>query len=156
MTFTPTTNLADGLHAVSASVADRAGNVSSLSSSFTTDTTPPTVPVLSGVSEGQILSGPVSLGAAATDATSGVARFDVFADGSSILTLTAPAFAGTWNTAVYAEGSHALTVRAVDAASNVSPLGQPVHVTINNRPTTISIGSPSANTRFRDAANVTA
>lgn len=156
ITFTPTTAMSDGLHTVQASMSDVAGNVATVSWSFTIDSTPPSVPAILGVSEGQILSGPIGIGASAVDATSAVVRYDVQIDSFPLLTLNAPAFSGTFNTVIYMEGAHTLTARAVDAAGNASAYSAPVHVIVDNKPlTVVSFSAPLPNTRFKDSATVT-
>src|SRR5262249_8365590 len=59
LSFTPPTSLSDGHHTVSASVADRAGNLGTACTncSFTVDTQPPSQAMISGVIEDQVLSG---------------------------------------------------------------------------------------------------
>ncbi|MBZ5508478.1 MAG: Ig-like domain-containing protein [Acidobacteriia bacterium] len=155
LTFTPATNLTDGPHTLSVSVADRAGNVSSASTTFNVDTLPPSVPVISGVTENQVLSGLVSISATATDAN-GVNHIDVLLDNSVLFSLTGPAFQHTVNTALLSEGSHRISARAIDNAGNTGPASAPIDVVINNQQLTVSITSPAPTSRFRNSVTVAA
>ncbi|HEX4603250.1 MAG TPA: Ig-like domain-containing protein, partial [Candidatus Angelobacter sp.] len=155
LSFTPTANLADGPHTLSVSVADRAGNVSSISTTFNVDTQPPSVPVISGVTENQELIGLVSISATATDAN-GVNHVDLLLDNSVLFTLTGPGFQHTVNTALLSEGPHRISARAVDNAGNTGPTSAPIDVIINNQQLTVGITSPAPTTRFKNSVTVAA
>ena len=148
LSFTPTTALADGWHAVTAAVRDRAGNSGTLAATFGVDTVPPTAPTTTSITSGQTLSGSVPVSVDASDATSGIDRIDILVDGQLSATLTAPAsclanpaavctVAGTFATQGRAEGSHTLTLRAVDVAGNATA-GAGVPVVIDNNPGSVS------------------
>ena len=140
LSFTPATSLADGPHTVSATVADKAGNAASASGSFNVDTQPPSVPALSGVIEGQVLSGSIVISATATDAN-GISRIDVLLDNSVLFSLTPPAFQHTQNTALISEGPHKFSARAVDNAGNTGPASAAVNVIVNNQQLTAAVTS---------------
>ena len=147
LSFTPAANLAEGAHTVSASVADRAGNVGSGSGSFTIDTQPPSPAVISGISEGQVLKGTVPVSLTATDATSGVATIDLLVDGN-VFAHTASPFQLSLNTASISDGNHTLTARAIDVAGNVGAQGTAIHVVIDNVPLSVSFTSPASGAPF--------
>ncbi|HET7436558.1 MAG TPA: carboxypeptidase regulatory-like domain-containing protein [Thermoanaerobaculia bacterium] len=153
--FLPAADLADGTHTLSAAVSDKAGNRSALSSSFSIDTQLPSAATVSGVTEGQKISGSVTLGGAATDSGSGVARIQL-ASGTSVFATTDATLSVAYDTTRLGEGPHELTARAVDVAGNIGPAGAPVHVIVDNSPLTVAITAPSANQRFRDSVTVKA
>jgi len=155
LNFTPAANLADGTHAVSASMADRAGNVGSGSGNFTIDTQPPSPAVISGISEGQVLKGTVPVLLSATDATSGVAIIDLLVDGN-VLAHTAPPFQLSLNSVTIADGNHTLTARATDVAGNVGAQGPAVHVVVDNVPLAVSFTSPASGAPFNSQFTTTA
>jgi hypothetical protein len=155
LTVTPPAALTDGAHTVSATVADRAGNVGTASGSFTVDTQPASAATVSGVTAGQILSGVVALSLSATDATSGVASIDLFVD-NNFFVRTLPPFQVSLNTAALVDGDHTLSARATDAAGNIGPAGSGVAVVFNNVHLTVSFTSPAAGTPFNNQFAVTA
>ncbi len=156
MQFTPAAPLADGQHSISASVHDRAGNLGTLSASFSVDTTPPSQAVLSGLATGQILKGTFTFAASATDSGSGVAHINVYADGGLVVSLPAPGFSAAYDTHALNDGSHSFTAQAVDGAGNVGPLSSPVQAFVSNIPLTINITSPASGAPFGNQVQVTA
>ncbi|HEY3052598.1 MAG TPA: carboxypeptidase regulatory-like domain-containing protein [Thermoanaerobaculia bacterium] len=154
--FTPSTDLADGNHTIAASVPDRAGNAGIANGSFGVDITAPGAATITSVTEGQLLKGNVTLTASATDATSGVAKIEVFADDVLIATLNAPSFSGVFNSAALPDGAHVLSARATDVAGNAGAVGTAVHVTTDNTPLTVAFTSPQPNQPLRDTVIATA
>jgi hypothetical protein len=154
LSFTPAANLTDGPHTVSATVADRAGNVGSGSGSFTIDTQPPSPAAISGISEGQVLKGTVQVSLSATDATSGVATIDLLVDGN-VLAHTVPPFQFSLNSAAMADGNHTLTARATDVAGNIGAQGTAVHMVIDNVPLSVSFTSPAQGASFNNQFTTT-
>jgi hypothetical protein len=156
LAYTPPAALAEGSHALAASVKDRAGNPGSLSASFVVDTVPPSVAILTGIAEGQTLTGQVAISATATDTGSGVARIDLRVDGAVQSGLPAPGFSAVLDTTHLAEGPHQFTVQAVDAAGNAGPASSPVQAFVENVNLSVSIPSPAPNTPFEGQVTVTA
>lgn len=156
LSYTPPAALAEGSHAIAASVKDRAGNSGALSASFVVDTVAPSVAVLTGIAGGQTLSGNVTVSATATDAGSGVARIDVRVDGVVKAGLPAPGFSGVLDTTHIADGPHAFTVQAVDAAGNAGPESSAVQAFVENSNLSVAITSPAANAPFKNQVTVTA
>src|SRR5439155_463461 len=154
--FTPSSNLGEGAHSISASVPDRAGNVGTVNGSFNIDTIAPSAPAITGILEGQMLGGTMTFSASATDATSGVARIELLVDGNVFLTLTSPLFSANYDTNTIADGPHVFSARAIDVAGNISSNTAPINAIVNNRPLTITFTSPAANTAVRDAVGVSA
>lgn len=150
-------NLVDGVHTVAASVADRAGNVGTLSGqSFTVDTTPPSPAQISGVTEGQIIQGSVALSATATDQTSGVASVALLMDGRVVTTFAGANFTLNLDTSILPDGPHTLTAQATDLAGNGGPQGAGIDVIVNNHPLVVTITSPANGAFFRDSVLVQA
>ncbi len=94
------------------------------------DTTAPTV-TLSSPASGAVVSGTVTITAAAADNV-GVAGVRFFVDGAPIgAEVTAPPFATAWNSATLPDGPHSLTATARDAAGN-SAISASVTVSVSN------------------------
>jgi len=156
ISYTPPVPLAEGSHAIAATVADRASNSASASATFAVDTVAPSEATLSGVTEGQTIRGMVTISATATDAGSGVGSIQLLSDNSVIATLTGPQFSTTFNTAALTEGNHSLSGRAIDVAGNTGPSGTVVHVNVDNLPLSVAITAPPVNGRVRNQVTVTA
>lgn len=148
-TFTPTTPLPTGLHTITLTATDAAGNVSGPTAGFaiTVDTTAPTTPVISSIVDdvaggvvnnalgsGQVtndnrptLNGTAEAGSTVTIYDNGALYTTVIADGSGNWTYTSP-------TAVLAEGSHTFTVTATDVAGNISTTSLPSVIVVDIMP----------------------
>lgn len=105
VTTSPAVVSLEGHHVLEVSATDVAGNTSVATRAFTLDFTSPVV-VLTGVTNGAVVRGPVTLHFAATDASlaTAVATLDgqPFSDGATVTT----------------EGTHLATVVATDRAGN--------------------------------------
>ncbi len=160
LAYTPAQSLADGVHALLATVADRADNVGSLQAELRIDTQPPGPAAISGVAQNGVISGTVALTASATDSGSGVQRIEILSDHSSVkLTLFAPDFAGglvTTGDGGLTEGAHVLTARAIDYAGNIGPEGTPTSVYADNQPLTVTITPPATGTSVRQSVALVA
>lgn len=146
------TTVSDGAHTIIARVTDVNG-VSAVSSTLVNvlntsnpDTLAPTV-TLTAPTQGQTLSGTISLTASATDnvAVSGV---HFFYNAILIGTATTTPYSVAWNTITNnteGNGTYQITARAYDSAGNVGT-SAPVGITIANTPSTtpvVQITSPS-------------
>jgi len=123
----------DGLHSLTVSVADNLGNTASVSGTFGIDTTPPSAPLIGGLTDGQTRGGIVPLTLSSTDLGSGVATIQLFLDSGAQVTplpLKAP-FTFNLNTRLFRDGNHVLNAQAVDAVGNISAVTS-VHLTILN------------------------
>jgi hypothetical protein len=156
LNYTPPTPLADGIHELVATVADRAGNVGTLEDEIQIDTQPPGPATIAGIASGDVLVGAVPLSATALDLGSGVREIRIANDGVTVLTVVEPTFAGTLASTAFSEGSHLLTARAVDRAGNLGPSGPVVSVFVNNQPIQVAITAPPPGTRVQQAVAVTA
>ncbi len=157
LTFTPAAPLADGQHALSASVRDRAGNLGTLAASFGVDSLAPGAATLVGVADGQTVSGNVTLSATSVETGSGLARIDFFRNGVLFANAGAgQAFSVAWNTSGVADGEYLLAARGVDVAGNVGPLGPARRVVVDNHVLAIGLTSPNAGAVVRDQVSVAA
>lgn len=131
-TFTPGTNMGEGLHTLVIVATDQAGNTSPGSANviFTVDTLAPSAPVVLTVSDdvgskqlplvsGQstddttpTFTGSADPGAVITIYDNGILLTQITADGAGVWIYTPPALS---------EGSHGFTFTATDAAGNVGP-----------------------------------
>lgn len=129
-TFTPTTDLGPGLHPITVTSTDAAGNVSAPSAGFSVNVdTLTTAPVISSVTDNVGTPAPVISGVPTNDNTP---TFTGTAEANSTITIsengnvigTAPVDGtGNWNftpNPALTDGSHNLTIIATDAAGNVS------------------------------------
>ena len=135
--------LGDGLITVTATQVDLAGNAQLPPASmiqFTLDTTPPAVPVITGVVDDVLpVTGTVANGGRTNDPTptvQGVAEpgstVVVLVNGTQRGTVTAN-FSGTWTLTLptLADGTYAITARATDAVGNTSALSAAYTITID-------------------------
>ena len=125
-----TSGLTAGAHTLAAKAYDLAGNLGESSTSTVTvvnDALAPTV-ALSVPGSDAALHGAVAVNASANDNT-GVARLELYANGTLIYAGNQSPLSYSWNTALLANGSYTLTARAYDATGNVgNPPPCPVSV----------------------------
>ena len=145
LVFTPTVPLAEGSHVLLATGKDKVGNVVSRSVTFAVDVTAPVAGAVTGVSDGDAVSGTVTLGASVSETGSGLARIDLLVDGTVKTTVPLATLSVGLNTASLSEGPHALAVRGVDVAGNTGAAGLAVTVVVDNNPISVTITTPSAN-----------
>ena len=131
-----TTKVSNGLHTLSATARDAAGNTSSASpvsvtvSNTSSDTIPPSVSITAPAS-GAIVSRTITVSASASDNVGVVGvRFKVD-DVDLKEDFTAP-YSATLNTSKLVNGSHTLTAIARDAAGNTTT-SPPVLITVIRR-----------------------
>jgi thermitase len=128
VTFSPytfawdTTTASNGVHTLTATASDAAGNSTSSSITVTVsnntvvDTVPPTVTVTSP-SGGTTVNGNVSVYANTSDNV-GVVRNELYVDGVLAGSSTSVPFSVKWNSRKARAGSHTLQCKAYDAAGN--------------------------------------
>jgi hypothetical protein len=92
------------------------------------DSTGPTVNVVSPTN-GQTVTGSVTLSATATDAGSGVKDVKFLVDGAAIGTDTTSPYSVSWNAATATNGTHNITAQATDNANNITN-STPISVTV--------------------------
>ncbi|WP_336821492.1 BapA/Bap/LapF family large adhesin [Cedecea sp. VD20] len=131
-TFTPTTSIGQGLHSLTVTATDAAGNVSQPSAAFNinVDSIAPTAPTITQVYDDVgTVTGPVSNNGATNDPTPTLSgsgepgsTITVY-DGLDVLGTTTVNGNGTWTftpTTPLLDGPHSFTVTASDAAGNVT------------------------------------
>jgi len=121
-TFTwNTTTVANGMHTLTATARDAAGNITGVTVSVTVsnfgDTTAPSISITSPTN-GSTVSGNVSVNVSVADNV-GVTKAELYVDGRLITAATSAPFAMKWNTRRETAGSHTLQCKAYDAAGNV-------------------------------------
>ncbi|QHS58617.1 Ig-like domain-containing protein [Chitinophaga agri] len=118
-TYTFTTALSDGMHAIAATATDAAGNISPVSATLNIniDTRAPAAPTLTTAKNPTNDNTPTVTGRAEANST-----VTIYTDGTAIGTTTADVnglYTYTFNPAL-TDGTHALTARATDASGNTS------------------------------------
>ena len=142
-TCTPTTALTVGVHNVTATATDGAGNTSPATAvrPFTIDTAVPGAPNISAPTAGSTssnstptISGSAEPGATVTVKEGGVTLCTAIANGS-----------GVWSciSSPLTNGPHSITATATDPAGNTSPASTAVSFTVSN--TAPAITAPAAN-----------
>jgi len=115
-----TTQAGNGIHNLTATVTDSAGNKASATIAVTVnnlvDITPPVVN-LTSPKDGDKLATNASVSVTASD-NLGVTRVELYVDGRLQASSTSAPFTIKWNTSKLAKGLHTLQCRAHDAANN--------------------------------------
>lgn len=132
VSYTPTTNLAEGIHSVAISVSDTQHNSSSLSWHFTTDTAAPAIKITSLLNN-QRLSNP------------SVIVYGTLSDLAAIVTVngnSTPVSNGqfSYSGLVLSEGANIITASATDAVGNVGT--DSIVVNLDTVPPVVQITSP--------------
>jgi RHS repeat-associated protein len=123
-----TTLQADGNHSVSATARDAAGNTDVDTISLTFDNTPPTV-TISSHSEGETVSGQITLVAAATD-NFDLAHVEFRVDGTSETIDSTSPYEYSLDTETLSNGNHGIASLAVDEAGNQTQIQ--ITLTVDN------------------------
>jgi hypothetical protein len=138
--FTPSGELGEGAHTITAIATDKAGGVSAPATfDFTIDTVAPNRPSIDSVTDDVgAIQGPIANGGITDDSTPTLAGkaeansiVTVYDNGEKLGSATADAD-GKWNftpTTPLAEGKHKFTVDATDKAGNVSEESTPFTIT---------------------------
>ncbi|MRS17313.1 BapA prefix-like domain-containing protein [Enterobacteriaceae bacterium RIT691] len=148
-TYTPTADLTQGNHILSATAADAAGNISSPSNivTFVVDSLAPLTPVITLLNDDVApVVGSVVSGGSTNDKTptlSGTAEAGSTVkiyDGPTLVGTTTADGSGKWTvtTITLGDGPHAFTATSTDTAGNVSGASQAFNVTID----TVAPGMP--------------
>jgi sirohydrochlorin ferrochelatase len=148
-----TTPLSEGVHTVSATAADAAGNTSPQSNvnSFTVDSIAPLAPVILAPAQMGFSSNPTPTYSGTAEA---LVSIDISVDGSSIGTTTAGAD-GTWEllqASALSEGAHTVEATAEDAVGRTSPSSALVAFTVDTvAPNVVIDSAPPSETTDRSA-----
>ncbi len=161
-TYTPTTALLDGVHNITATATNAAGNVSPRTGiyDFTVDTTAPQAPTITSVLDdvglvtGQITNGTVTDDTTPTVNGTGEAGATIkLYDGTTYLGSTLVGATGTWSytpTTALSNGAHSLNATQTDVAGNTGPVSGSVSFTID----TSTVTSPTITTVQDDVGTV--
>jgi hypothetical protein len=115
--FWNTTGAGEGAHTLMVRAFDGAGNVrTSAEVGVTVDNTAPTT-AISAPAQNALVGGIVQVSATASD-IHGVAKVELYVDGTLIGTDTSTPYVVSWNTSGVVEGAHTLTMEAYDTAGN--------------------------------------
>lgn len=147
--FTPTSDLADGAHAITAKATDAAGNTSALSTLriFTVDTSKPVIlsPVANSLTRSATFSG--------TALPNSTVTLTV-ATGSASVSFSVSAGTGRWTftpSSPLADGSYAVTAQAKDQQGNDGPVSDAVPFTVRTSlPGRPAVTSPTADAIIKD------
>jgi hypothetical protein len=138
-----TVTITEGIHTISRSATDNAGNTATTEpESISCDITPP-VSLFTVPPEGTSIVSPgtVSLSGASTDALSGIGYAQISTDGGSSwqdLTLTGDSWTFTWNTTGLPDGTYPIYVRARDNAGNQENSAH-IDVIVSNAPPQVDL-----------------
>lgn len=159
--FTPDAALGQGLHNLTVTASDAAGNTSPAATfSFVVDTVRPLAATITQISDDVgTLTGTVANNGVSNDPTptlSGTGEPNTFVsiyDGDTLLTTLTVGDSGTWTytTANRADGVHSFTVTAADGAGNTTPRSDVYTVTID----TGIPATPAFTNAFDNAGSVT-
>ncbi len=161
--FTPTTPLADGQHALTVTATDAVGNVSLSTAAFNLnlDATAPGAPVITSVVDDVgTIQGPVIGGNPTNDnrlTLNGTAEANAVVriyDGTTLVGQVTANAQGQWTlpqtTTVLTDGVHNFTATATDAAGNLSAASPIASVTVD----TVAPGAPGAFTVLESGGRV--
>jgi chitinase len=152
-------SLSQATHTIKVQSTDTSGLVSStVSDTFTIDTTAPTAPKITSPVTGTTTSSTTITIAGTAEAYSTVSIYD----GSTLKSSIAASSTGTFSTTVsLLAGSHSITAKSTDKAGNASPPSTAVSLTISSTTSTtdtiaptVSITSPAANSWQRGTITV--
>ena len=136
-----TSMLASGLHTITASALDRAGNKAEGSVSVTIDNLAPIVAITTPT-PGTTLSGLVTVSVQASDAISEIAGVSLYLDGQLRGALSQAPFNFPLNTLSFASGSHTIIAKATDNAGNQSEAS--IVIFFDHEAPTVSITAPAS------------
>ncbi|MGV0960375.1 MAG: Ig-like domain-containing protein [Limnohabitans sp.] len=157
--ITPSTPLGEGAHSISTSATDPSGNESAKSpaTAFTVDTTPPSAPVASamtddvGTPSGAIVPGSTTNDTQPTFSGSGATPGDVIKiyDGSTVIgsgTVGADGKYSITPSTPLGEGAHSISTSVTDPSGNESAKSDPLDFTVDTEPPAV----PSTSTATDD------
>jgi hypothetical protein len=149
-----TEGMMDGAWTLTARAIDLTGNIgTSAGVGVTIDRTAPAAEISTPV-QNAVVGGNVRLGATASD-TGGVAKVELYADGTLIGTDTSAPYEAIWNSAFVGEGAHTLFAKAYDHAGNVHTSAT-VGVTVDHTPPATALDAPAQNALVRGTVAVSA
>jgi len=148
-TFTPTTPLAEGVHTVTATATDVAGNTATDSNIFTVDVTAPTVSVTAPAEGSSINNTTPTYSGTVSDDGPGPYTVSITVDGTVLGNATVTG--NTWTftpTTPLAEGAHTVTATATDAAGNTATDSN--NFTVDVTAPTVAVTAPAEGSSTND------
>jgi hypothetical protein len=153
-TFWNTSGVGEGAHTLTVKAFDGAGNVRSSDGVWVTvDNTAPAT-AITAPARNALVGGSVQVTATASD-TNGVAKVELYVDGTLIGTDTSEPYQVGWNTSGVVEGAHTLTLKAYDTAGNAAT-SSPVVVTLDSTLPDVALTSPGPGTYHRGTVELAA
>ena len=154
-TCTPTTDLTEGAHTVTARARDAAGNDSPISTpavNFSVDTSAPTAPAITTPADDAALSDTTPTISGNGEAGATVSVFD--GSNTTPICTAVVGVSGMWSCTpgtALTEGPHTLTASQRDPAGNTSPVSGAIDITIDaTAPVAVVITAPTANAALND------
>lgn len=154
-TCTPTTDLTEGAHTVTARARDAAGNDSPISTpavNFSVDTSAPTAPAITTPADDAALSDTTPTISGNGEAGATVSVFD--GSNPTPICTAVVGVSGMWSCTpgtALSEGPHTLTASQRDPAGNTSPVSGAIDITIDTAaPVAPAITAPTANAALND------
>jgi len=146
-----TTSEAQGNHILAVKAYDLAANTTtSYGVQVTVDNTAPMTAISAPANNTAVVGGMVQVGATAGD-NLGVARVELYVDGTLIGTDTTAPYGVSWNSTTVTDGFHALTSKAYDRAGN-EYTSAALMVNVDNLAPDAALTSPAPGTFLRGTA----
>jgi hypothetical protein len=140
-----TTAVPDGHYDVRIVITDNADNVTTSDlPDKVVDNTAPNVATVGAPTEGQVVTGNVSIAATASDVTSPIASVEFFVRGSSLGTDTTAPFSLNWDSTSGSDGPATIQIVVTDMAGN-STTSAVRNVTVDNVAPTPTLADPGQN-----------
>jgi hypothetical protein len=138
--------LAQGYHTIVARATDAAGNVGvSQPVTFYMDKTPPTQVAITSLTNGQQVTGLVTVDAVASD-DRGIRKVELLVDGWDLTSTTQAPYQLYWDTRMQEDGVHQVRVVAYDLGGN-NTRSQTLDIVVNNgAPPVVALVSPTGGT----------
>jgi len=126
-------------HVISLLALDKAGNLAAQTKSFGVDVSPPSLSLVQPASGSYVNLRQIQAVWSASDAVSGIDRYEVQLDSGEVRTVTGTA---SWTFGEVAEGAHTVKVKAFDRAGNVAEAT--ATVTVDVTPPDLTVSAPES------------
>ncbi len=135
-----TTSVTDGNQTLTLTATDTAGNQASSTLTVTVDNEAPSV-AFTNPTEGDPVSGTITIDASASDSVTDVVEIRILIDGSTVVSSDTSSQTFSWSTMSTSDGSHTFTAEATDTAGNTS--ATTISVTVDNSAPNVKITNPT-------------
>ncbi len=140
-----TTLVPDGHYDLRIQITDNADNVTTATlPDKVVDNTAPDVALVGAPTEGQIVSGSISMAASASDVTSPIASVKFYVRGALLATDSSAPFSQTWDTTTGADGGATIQIVVEDMAGNTTTSAMR-NVSVDNLSPTPTLADPGSN-----------